>query len=331
MTWADIGAMLCFVVVAALIHAVASVILRRKTRPALQTSELHTVRHRVMGALGRPLYALIWVYGIYFIATPVLRRLNADQDLAEVRAVVDRLLDVGLFAALCWFLVRLTRVMQAHLELWAARSASRLDALFIPLLGKSLRILVPVLGIIFALPMLDLPSRFGAILAKASSILLIGALAAMLMQLIATSEKALLAHFDLTAANNLRARKVYTQVHVISKGLYVAVGFFTVATVLMLFPEVRHVGTSLLASAGIVGIIAGIAAKNHSTHAATSSIVISGNSVSPIISLSQPRATHAVPYDPTAAVASQTNSAAAGQSHKIRPYLARRAAAPETH
>lgn len=63
------------------------------------------------------------------------------------------------------------------------------------------------------------------------------------------------------AADNLKARKVYTQLQVIVRVTYVVISVFTAATILMLFQEVRHVGTSLLASAGIVGIIAGVAAQ----------------------------------------------------------------------
>jgi small-conductance mechanosensitive channel len=43
--------------------------------------------------------------------------------------------------------------------------------------------------------------------------------------------------------------------------VYVAIGFFAAACILMLFQQVRHVGTSLLASAGIMGIIAGVAGQ----------------------------------------------------------------------
>jgi small-conductance mechanosensitive channel len=48
---------------------------------------------------------------------------------------------------------------------------------------------------------------------------------------------------------------------VISRVVYVTIGIFAVGAILMLFQEVRHLGTSLLASAGIVGIIGGIAAQ----------------------------------------------------------------------
>jgi small-conductance mechanosensitive channel len=67
--------------------------------------------------------------------------------------------------------------------------------------------------------------------------------------------------FDITADNNLKARKVYTQVTVLKKTLYVVISIFTIASVLMLFDEVRRLGASILASAGIAGIIIGFAAQ----------------------------------------------------------------------
>ena len=71
----------------------------------------------------------------------------------------------------------------------------------------------------------------------------------------------MLARFDIAASDNLRARKVYTQVHVIGRMIRAVIAVFAAASVLMLFDAVRHIGTSLLASAGIVGIVAGIAAQ----------------------------------------------------------------------
>ena len=54
---------------------------------------------------------------------------------------------------------------------------------------------------------------------------------------------------------------VYTQIQVVSRVLYALVVFLAVAAALMSFKEVRQIGTSLLASDGIVGIIAGVAAQ----------------------------------------------------------------------
>ena len=107
----------------------------------------------------------------------------------------------------------------------------------------------------------NLPPEYAGVLAKGTSILLIVAVALILFQAVNLGEKAVLTEYDINGADNLQARKVYTQVHVISKVLYAIIGLFTMASILMLFEEVRQFGTSILASAGVVGIILGFAAQ----------------------------------------------------------------------
>jgi small-conductance mechanosensitive channel len=74
-------------------------------------------------------------------------------------------------------------------------------------------------------------------------------------------EQFMLSKYDVSVADNLQARKVHTQVKVISKTVYFIIGIFTVASALMMFEEVRRVGTSILASAGVLGLIIGFAAQ----------------------------------------------------------------------
>ena len=62
-------------------------------------------------------------------------------------------------------------------------------------------------------------------------------------------------------ADNLAARRAQTQTHVIAGAAQGAVVMVGVAIALMTFPQVRQIGATLLASAGIVGLVAGIAAK----------------------------------------------------------------------
>lgn len=75
------------------------------------------------------------------------------------------------------------------------------------------------------------------------------------------AKDAVLRKYDLTAADNYHARQVHTRLRV----LYRIALFFTIviagAFVLMTFEAVRAVGTSLLAGAGITGIILGLAAQ----------------------------------------------------------------------
>jgi small-conductance mechanosensitive channel len=259
-SWADLGAVLCLVLFFLLVNGLVVAFLRHKIRQPTTTEGKELHRH-VFGALGKPLYVLIWIYGIYLAAMPLLLKLPPDERLQVVRVLFDKLFDLGVFVAVFWLFFRLTHVLEARLEIWAKKTESKIDDLFVPLLGKSLRIIVPVIGIIFALPLLGLPPEYAVVLGKGTSILLIVAVAVILFQAVNLGEKAVLARFDIKAADNLRARKIYTQVHVIGKMVYAAIGLFTVASILMLFQEVRQFGTSILASAGVLGIILGFAAQ----------------------------------------------------------------------
>ncbi len=259
-TWADLAVMTGFVLLMLLVNGLALSIVRRRMRQAAATPD-KGVQHHVFHALGRPLYVLIWIYGIYFAATPFLVKMNPNAGLRFITELFSKVFDLGVFAILFWLFFRFTHVLEARLAIWAAKSESKLDDLFVPLVGKSLRVIVPVVGIIFALPLLGLPAEFAGVVGKGTSIMLIVAVAIILFESVHLGEKAVLTQFDISAADNLHARKIYTQVHVISKLLYAIIGIFTIASVLMLFQEVRQFGTSILASAGVVGIIIGFAAQ----------------------------------------------------------------------
>ena len=67
--------------------------------------------------------------------------------------------------------------------------------------------------------------------------------------------------FDITAPNNLRARKATTQINLLQRVVTFIIVLISVAAALMTIPGVRSYGTSLLASAGVAGIVLGFAAQ----------------------------------------------------------------------
>jgi small-conductance mechanosensitive channel len=69
------------------------------------------------------------------------------------------------------------------------------------------------------------------------------------------------AGLDLTASDNLLARKAITQMRILRQALNVLIALVTLALALMSFEAVRQVGVSLFASAGVAGIVAGLAAR----------------------------------------------------------------------
>ncbi|HEX4049899.1 MAG TPA: mechanosensitive ion channel domain-containing protein [Steroidobacteraceae bacterium] len=259
-TWGDLAVICGALLLAMLLHALVAAGIRQKMRLA-EVKQGKELQHHTYAAVSRPLYALIWICGGYFVVLPVLSKFQSGLVLALLRRALVELFDLSVFVLLFWFLFRFTHVLETHMAKWASRSRSRVNDLFVPLLGKGMRVILPVVGVIFALPILHLPSAYAGLIAKGTSILLIVTAAVLLVQAVQVGQQAVLSRFDITAADNLRARRVYTQIHVISRAIYVVIGVFTVACILMMFQEVRHVGSSLLASAGIVGIIAGVAGQ----------------------------------------------------------------------
>ena len=65
--------------------------------------------------------------------------------------------------------------------------------------------------------------------------------------------------FNMAAEDNLVARKHVTQTRILQRAAIIILGIVTVAMALMTIGAVRQWGVSLLASAGVIGIIAGLA------------------------------------------------------------------------
>ena len=259
-TVADLCIVALYLGVALVLNAALAFVLRKRRKASVAQAKPGWHRRAYL-ALGKPLYVLIWAYGAYLAATPILLKLKPEQGLMTFRHGMDLLFHLGGFVALFLLLFRATHVLETHLASWAATTPSRIDDLLVPLLGTSLRVVVVVIAIFLGLPMLGLPAQYASVLSKLTSLTLIAAVAALLIRAVSILQSVVLTHFDIAAADNLRARQVYTQLHVISRVAYVTIVVLAVAASLMLFQEVRHVGTSLLASAGIVGIIGGIAAQ----------------------------------------------------------------------
>lgn len=261
MTVGDLLTSLCFVVATWLGVTIIDWLVRRFLVRRVGEPRTREWRWKFMETLGKPLRLFLWVCGLYLVITPLLLHLEPARLAQSLQQFLVRVFDIGVFICVIWFFYRFTRVVEAGLNAWSAQSKSKVDDLLIPLLGKSIRILVPVLAVILALPLIGLPPAYSGLVNKVSSMLIIGTVAWILFQAVATAEKLVLSEYDITQADNLQARKVYTQVHVLSKTLYFIIGVFTVASVLMMFEEVRRLGASILASAGVIGIIVGFAAQ----------------------------------------------------------------------
>lgn len=94
------------------------------------------------------------------------------------------------------------------------------------------------------------------------TLVLIGASAWLVVRIATAVVEASYARYAASTRDPARVRRVRTQVTLIQRVVTAIVGVVAVAAMLLTFPAMRTVGTSMLASAGIIGIVAGVAAQS---------------------------------------------------------------------
>jgi small-conductance mechanosensitive channel len=95
----------------------------------------------------------------------------------------------------------------------------------------------------------------------AIALLLIALVAWLLIRMTYVLEDCVVSRFDVGVEDNLKARKIHTQFRVLKRIVIVVVCILAFGTMLMTFDRVRQLGTTVLASAGVVGIVVGMAAQ----------------------------------------------------------------------
>ncbi|MGF6569252.1 Mechanosensitive ion channel [Paraburkholderia fungorum] len=94
-----------------------------------------------------------------------------------------------------------------------------------------------------------------------TAIALIAALTWLSVRSAAAIGEAIIRAHPLDTADNLHARRIHTQARVLARSVMIVIVIVGVGGALMTFPNVRQIGASLLASAGVAGLVAGIAAR----------------------------------------------------------------------
>jgi len=95
----------------------------------------------------------------------------------------------------------------------------------------------------------------------ATGLLIIAAVTWLLLRLVSGVLDGVLRAHPADVEDNIRARTIQTQARVLARSAMVIVLIIGAAMMLLTFPGARQVGASLLASAGVIGIVAGLATK----------------------------------------------------------------------
>lgn len=123
------------------------------------------------------------------------------------------------------------------------------------------RLILLAFFITAVLPSLPIEQDLSLLLRRVSSLSLIALFGWMVISIVNLGGDIVTLRYNIQIADNLAARRVRTQLDILRRVLVIVVFVITVSIMLMTIPEVREIGVSLFASAGVAGLAIGLAAR----------------------------------------------------------------------
>jgi small-conductance mechanosensitive channel len=174
----------------------------------------------------------------------------------------DLLWSVGIMAAAIAVALILRAVVLWVLRRLAHRKGAILGQSLVRHSERPTRWIFPLLSVLSVLPGLPLPDRAMSALEHITGLGLIAATAWLAILLIDITSDVLAGRYRIDDADNLVARRIQTQFQIFHRILNVLVAIVTLAVMLMTFPAIKHIGMSILASAGLASLVVGVAMKD---------------------------------------------------------------------
>ncbi|MCC8410568.1 mechanosensitive ion channel family protein [Mucilaginibacter sp. UR6-1] len=152
-------------------------------------------------------------------------------------------------------------IIKAILNFYKNRTDYSLFRSIIVHTGRPMNHFVPLLVLNLMLPLMDMQKRFYIPFSRFIEISLIISFAVLLVSSIKVFEDYMYHVYDLNKEDNLKERKIRTQLQFIRRIMVTFIVLIAVAVVLLSFDNVRKIGAGLLTGVGIGGIIIGFAAQ----------------------------------------------------------------------
>jgi small-conductance mechanosensitive channel len=234
-----------------------------------KTSSLHLFkpttqrfwRDGVMFAFRRALSGFFIFTGAFLASVPLLPHIGLALGGFPTFAIASKLAHLGYFATGVAFCLRIVRLVQLWLNDFVNRDPVRWYYSAFPVLGQALHYNLILFAFSTAIYVLDLPGPLQEALFKVLSIAGIVANTLLLIRTIVAVEEMMTSRSEMLQYDAYKKRRVETRVQMIRRLLVFVILVLAIAAILMNFKEVRQIGTGLLASAGVAGVIAGFAAQ----------------------------------------------------------------------
>lgn len=137
----------------------------------------------------------------------------------------------------------------------------RMIAIFLEQLPVPLQILLILTSFYMVLESLKYEWTWNPVVNHVYAVLAIILLGWLAIQAVSKLSKLLLKRYDVDRKDNYRARKIHTLVRILKRVTVAVIIFLVAISILLTFEGVQEHGASLLASAGVISIIIGLAAQ----------------------------------------------------------------------
>jgi small-conductance mechanosensitive channel len=153
------------------------------------------------------------------------------------------------------------RILFIAIERIHARHLQAVRVALLDRVKRPTRIAFPLIAVILTLPLLPSSDSQSAFIQHAVGLTVIALIGWGTLIGISFLEDLIAARYSIEEHDNLRARRIRTQSGMLRRVSSVLIVVTTIGFMLMTFPEIRRLGLSLFASAGIAGLVIGIAAR----------------------------------------------------------------------
>lgn len=218
-------------------------------------------RNGILFALRRALTGICILTGAFFAVVPVLPHIGLALGGYPTFAIAAKVAGLGYFATALAFCFRIARLVQHWLNGFVNRPTGRWYYAAFPVLGKALYYNLALIAFSTLIYILQLPEPLRGAGFKITSIAAIITNIVLLIQTVQAVESMVISRSEFLQYDDYRRRRVETRIQVLRRLLVFAILVVGIGAVLMNFQPVRQIGTGLLASAGVAGVIAGLAAQ----------------------------------------------------------------------
>ena len=198
-------------------------------------------------------------FGIILIALAYIDDIFPITEYKDVFDLTDKIGNIFIAFAFLTFIYKFTVLLFRRYEKKLFDN-HKVASLILTSVRKSLRILFVLAALNIIITLIG-PSKFYLIVAhQAITTIIIGSIGWISAQILYTFE-AIIYQQMMLADRGHNAKALYTKTHIIRNIATVVIVLMTIAAVLMSFSSVRNLGISLLASAGFLTALVGLAAQ----------------------------------------------------------------------